>query len=203
VDVASELPELRLAPHRGDDLVADHERPHVLALRLADEFLDDDVLLHRPKGLEHGLEALEALREHDADALRALGELGDDGDPAAQLDGKRELFGVPKEHGAGGVDAVARKELGRAQLVAGACDRLGTVHDGRTHHLELVHDGKPVGRDARPDAWDDNVGAREPLAFVVHERLFVVDRNLALEWVEDAKIMAQLLGLFREAARRV
>src|SRR5206468_2582856 len=79
VEVRAELALLRLAPHRCDDATADADRAIVAAFGLGDVLLEDDVLTHRPERLQERRYRLRSLRDHRADALRALLELHDCG----------------------------------------------------------------------------------------------------------------------------
>jgi hypothetical protein len=157
VDVAAEVADLGLAPHRADHPVADDEGAHVLAFRFRDELLQEDDVVQAPEGLQDRLEPLAGLRQHDPDALRSLEQLEDAGDPSHLLDGLVEVLRRADDGGAREVDVGAGEELEGQELVARVLDRLRRVDHGDPHDLELVDDGAADLRDRRADARDHDV----------------------------------------------
>ena len=120
MQVRAKLAFLALAHHRSYDLVTDDEAPDVGPTRLLDELLDHEISLQAPERLDHALRRLARLGEHHADALRALEELDNDRRSTDELE---EVIGVSRstrEPGHGQADALARQQLKRPQLVAGA-----------------------------------------------------------------------------------
>src|ERR1041385_1682294 len=205
VDVGAELADLGRAPPRADDLVAADEGAPVLALRLRDELLQHDDVVEAPERLQDGLQALPALRQHDADALRALQELEHARDAADLLDGLVQVVGAADDGGARQVDVGARQELEAQQLVAGAQDALARVDDGDPHDLELVDDGAAHLRHRRADAGHDDVdvGARHRVAGVPELRGLGVPHEVAARDVERVEAVAEGAAGLLEAPHRV
>ena len=102
------------AAHGGDHVIAHHERADILAARLGDELLQEDLLAQRPERVEHPLHLGGGVGDHHPDALRPLDELDDAGQTTDHLDGLGDLLAVAAHHGARDVDPEAREELPRA-----------------------------------------------------------------------------------------
>ena len=103
-------------------------------------------------------------REDDADALRALEQLDDDGRPADALDGGHDVGAVAHERRCRHADVVAREDLRGAELVAGVGDAVRGVRRVDVHLLELAHDGRAEVGDRVADARQHRVvvGDRPP-----------------------------------------
>jgi hypothetical protein len=91
--------------------VADHEGPHVLALALRNELLDQDVLLGALQGLDDRLGDLVAVGQDDTHALGALEQLDDDRRAAHALDGGQHVGLGAHEGRVRDADVVAREDL--------------------------------------------------------------------------------------------
>ena len=76
-----------------------------------DELLDQHVLLRRVQRLDDRLGDLDLGREDDADALRALEQLDDDGRAADPLDRRAHVGAVAHERRRRHADVVAREDL--------------------------------------------------------------------------------------------
>src|SRR5204863_4990315 len=104
MEVRAELAGFRLPAHRGDDALADDDRADVSALRLGDVLLENDVLAHRPEGLEQRRHSLWRFGDHRTDALCALLELHDCRTAADQLQRKPDGVRGSRAHGRRNVD---------------------------------------------------------------------------------------------------
>ena len=158
VHVGAELVALGDAAHRRDDPVADDEGADVAAPALADEALDEHVLLRAVQGLDDRLGDLDVGREDDADALRALEQLDDDRRAADTLDRRHARRRGCARTSSAGIPMLWRERICVARSLSRALVMPFAVF-GRVdvHLLELPHDGGAEVGDRVADARQDRV----------------------------------------------
>ncbi len=203
MQVGAKLSFGRLALHRGDHLVADDEATDVGAAGLLDVLLHHDVGLHAHEGLDHRLGGLVGLGQHHADALGALQQLDDQ---RCALDHGDQVGNVVRrvsEAGDRQAQALARKQLQRAQLVPRAGDGDRVVENVSAHHLELAQHGAAVEGDRRPDTGDHRIEALDLLSLVVNRGVMGGNAHVAAQGIDDPHLVAALFGGFHQASRGV
>ena len=201
--VGPELVALRHPPHRRHDPVADDDGPDVATLALLDEGLDEHLLVRAVQGLDDRFGDLARGRQDDADALRALEQLDDDGCAAHHLDRGHDVSPVADEGRGRHTDVVAREDLGGAQLVAAVHDAVGGVGRVDVHLLELPHDGSAEVGDGGADARQDRVVGRELLAAEEQVRLLGRQVDGEAQGVEDSHLVATVECGGAQTLRRV
>ena len=107
---------------RRHHLIADHQAANIAAFRLGNIFLHQNMRIQPAKGVDHALRRLTGLRQHHADPLGAFHQLHYQRRPAHHGDQVAGVIRGVSDAGQRQIDALARQQLQRAQLIASAGD---------------------------------------------------------------------------------
>ena len=203
MQVAAELAARRLPPHGSDDPIADDQRTDVAPPRFRDELLQKDLLPQVPEGPEDALHLGRAVRDHHADALRALDQLEDRRKAAHLRDQVANVAAAAREHGARDAHTGRGQLLQGRQLVAAARDRRGIVEQRYTHGLEVAHDREADRSHRSADPRHRDSQTAYLLALVIEARALRFEREIAAEHIDHAGAEPTCVGRFDQSPRGV
>ncbi len=205
VKVAAEVVIERLAFHTGDDTRANDEGADGGVGGFFDILLEEDVSAVvdvEVEGREGGFSSFLRHGEDDAVGVSARGELDNDWE-ADLLQEVVNVGGVAGDEGLRGVDAGFGENLLGAQFVAGADDGDGARGGPSALHLELADDGPAVAGHTIRDTTQNRVKTGEFFAMIKNIWVLFVKREITVFILNDADLMAALLGFFDEALRGI
>ncbi len=146
MQVRAKIALFRLAFDSSHHFVADHQAANIAPFRLFYKFLHQNVRVKAAKGVNNAFRRLARLRQHHADALRALYQLHHQRRAAHHIDQIAGVVGRMGEAGDRHINSLSRQQLQRTQLVARAGDRHRFVQRVAAAQLELAqHRGAVKG----------------------------------------------------------
>ena len=199
VQVRAEIPLFRPPLDRRHHLIADHQAADIAPFRFGNVFLHQNMSVQSAKGVDHALRRLAGLRQHHADPLGALHQLHHQRRAAHHGDQIAGVIRGVSDAGQWQIDALARQQLQRAQLIASAGNSDRFVQRIASQELKLAQGRGAIVGDRRANARDHRIKLRQLTPFVVDRRGHRADVHITGKRIEDLDLMTALLRCFAQA----